>query len=533
MTFPKVTGFLSSMVQAGKELLYTYTPGAQAYNMEQEDVPPPVNLRMAMLMRMAFRQDGHKQYEQMSGPPHSFFGTPLQFERREDNSLFAWNESENDWYIENKVLNVTHDIHTQALSIIETLDSFDFRNAPNNSVLFKDDFPFLVLSALQCEWLDQKNGEMQAATALNFWSAYQFHDKNSQVIETIPLFQNDQVNPLAEPLLKETFKRSIDNFEYLEGNKYVKFLEQMRQLPKSEQQFLLVPDIQKAEDQTVSQAIKKNAHFNVFNRTPHKGQTMRIVPSVGMMQAFLNAQYDEPVKITPRLYLSSIEQIRECGLTDTRDMMTSVPSKYKSNRCPDKADGYLAPWYDFAYHDFYHAHVCSAIGKAYRRAGIAASDALMEFSRTMLPPTDRQGLEELAIAFIDMEYPAFIPKRQASAPPEQLFWEAINEQFNIHERKEHESRASFISHKTILQALQHLYSTFVHEKKGPSELNKESFKALLKAKKDNLETRINLATKMLMEQKPDHQPSKEEIAQIKFTLENEPILLLGKSLGLV
>ncbi len=261
--------------------------------------------------------------------------------------------------------------------LLDIIDTLDFRNAPKDSVLFSQKLPYIALEALRRGLLDPQHGQKQVATLLNFWAALQYHQGPSD-LETVSVFSSK-----AEKLMKQTFTHStnpsIDPF--LEGDKFDLFMEKMKSLPPSEQRFLLVPDIQdniaislttvengrSPFEASVSQAAKATG-INVFNRLTCYGMPMRIIPSNGMMQAFLDAQYrEDAVEIKPRVYLSTLRHIYNNRLTNTCDMMMPTPDNEGKSRCPSTADGFQAPWYDFPYHDFYHSITTSAVGQTYRK----------------------------------------------------------------------------------------------------------------------------------------------------------------------
>lgn len=323
------------------------------------------------------------------------------------------------------------------LKLAEAINTLDCQKDP---ILLHPDLPYLGMEALRKGLLDPEHGPKQAATLLNFWSALQYH-KDPNDLQTVELFIGDAPNPQAVAWMKQTF--ITGGIPFLEDRKFDAFMNHMRQLPLSEQRFLLVPDLQgdvslnqigrenrgNIFKATISQVVK-DLEINVFNRVHPK---MRLVPSVGMMQAFLDAQYDEPIEIKPRIYRSTAMQIRECGLTDRRDMMMPFPDPSGANRCPATADGYAAPWYDFPYHDFYHAILASAIGKRLRRAGIAVSDVVAEYANQ--PDTkSHEGLQQLATSILDLEYNHFQHfLKDSKTSTGQTFWNAIVAQVKGHQ----------------------------------------------------------------------------------------------------
>ena len=246
-----------------------------------------------------------------------------------------------------KRMNLDRALPKKLASLLEAIKTFDF----NNLILLDPDLPYLALAALNLGKITRS----QVATICNFWGAYK-QIRNHQNIQSVPLFDGNNINEEAKKLLMATFKiHGFQNSPFLEGKKLDIFYEKMKELPKSEQRFLLIPT---PYNSTIASGIK-DLGINVFFQANDGKQVMQIVPSLGMMQAFLDAQYgDEAVKINPVLYLSTLHHIIETGLTHSRDMMFSFPNpdKHGKSHCPELADGLFAPWIDFTRHDLYHYH---------------------------------------------------------------------------------------------------------------------------------------------------------------------------------
>ncbi len=435
--------------------------------------------------------------------------------------------------------------------LVTDIERFDFQNAPLTSTLLNTNLPYFAIEALRRGFLDHEHGPKQVATILNFWGALQYHGKDQTVLQTI-----DLTDRLAESLITQTcytydFVEKATSIPYLDGTKYNDFIEKTSRLPLSEQRFLLVPDIQgeksrewidsNQSEATISQALKVLS-FNVFGRVEHDEQPMRIVPSMGMMQAFLDAQHKEPVKIRPTLYLSTEMQIRECGLSGRRDMLMPFPDGMGNNRSPATADGVKAPWYDFIIHDFSHADAASALGKTYRQAIIRASDAIIEFGKTT-PPESRKGLGELANTLMDMDLLAFkhysIPIER---PPSQRFWEALNDRFDVLQNRMSEKSSD------ILGALKYVYEFFVIQKKGSVEIDKTSFDVTIQFKNSVRQKKVTYETVVAMDELYDiyanqyseqmslllrqaKLPKVQEEMEEKYN--NQPVLLLNKTLNTI
>jgi len=255
------------------------------------------------------------------------------------------------------------------------------------------------------------------------------YHSNPGDLQTIELSDD---NHAAKKLIQETFKKLPSNGDpdfmktpaFLEGGKFDIFMQKVRMLPTSEQRFLLVRDLQ-ASIETISKAIK-NTGVNVFNRPDG---LKRIVPSTGMMQAFLEAEYgDDAVQLNPVIYQSTEMHIRECSLNDARDIEFPFPNSKGENRCTATADGYPAPWYDFSYHDFYHAIHASAVGREFRRAGIIASDAIKDLAARS-EDEQKSALEAVGEKILDMQYGLFLNYYKGGPYSKtEAFWLQMNQE---------------------------------------------------------------------------------------------------------
>ncbi len=387
------------------------------------------------------------------------------------------------------------------LELVEAIKTFDF---DKSSILQDSNLPYMALEALRRGLLDPEHGQNQVATILHFWGARQYIA--GAAIQTVSLFNSDgQINPKFEHYIYKTLLGS----SFSEDDKDDAFIANLRKLPASEQQFLLIPDVQgdnplltivqknggDAFKTTISQIIKGQTTINAFNRLKEPPQRlMRMVPSVGMMQAFLDAQYAEPVQIKPRVYLSTEMQIRECGRKDTRDMMMPFPDSSGQSRCPPKADGFLSPGIDFTYHDFYHAIIASAIGKFYREAGITVADAITLYAKE--PNVESaKGLEQMATLFYDVEYNLFFENYNRTQPESltEVFWNSIHLEFDRHDlriQNDNQQRrlgfdvpfdAARISYIDHLNTLEMIHKTVIAWKKtkGVVDLDEQTFAEVL------------------------------------------------------
>jgi hypothetical protein len=163
---------------------------------------------------------------------------------------------------------------------------------------------------------------------------------------------------------------------------------------------------------------------------PETVDAIRLIPSLGLMQAYLNTKFGEnAVVINPVMGVSSVKQIRVNGLEKSRDMAFVFPGV----NLPAYADHYLAQGDDFRVHDFYHAFAASAVPHEHRvlmvgladviKAYLPKQQALMRRILRSLPfaedaaimnlifrhlyGEDKRTLHYVADTLIDMEHPHY------------------------------------------------------------------------------------------------------------------------------
>lgn len=269
--------------------------------------------------------------------------------------------------------------------------------------------------------------------------------------EVIPIFDtNGSPNKEALDLIEQGMYPPPDSFEkawdieayeqekkkhkpYLDENQSKAFFEFLSKTPKSEQQFLLVPeDYMNKEDSeeynktvpaTVSMAIQYQIGFNVFGRVlikneeTGKHELYRIIPSVGMMQAFLDA-----IKGKRTIYLDIVlgpctgDDLDE----DTRSKTRKVGVHFDGCRQSSEADRYPALGNDFPLHDGYHAW----------RALWIPDEHKLEFSKAGHLLDDLQskpGPNYLRESFFDMEFDKYYPEDTPTYP------EALIMAYGMHE----------------------------------------------------------------------------------------------------
>jgi len=287
-----------------------------------------------------------------------------------------------------------------------------------------DEFPKIALWAFR----EGLISEGQFATTAFLWSILQHHDKAEIQIRPFDTEENLE-------LLKSTFStvsksRAATLMSQIRSRKgkqpdknLTTFIENVHKLPYSEWQFFLIPDIDPVETikastdssqemddilsgrRSISQELMKGPGINIFGRVKIDGENFRIIPSFGMMQAFVSAYTKEEnaVTINPVIGLSSIEDIRDNGITDSRDMRLPFPDV----SLPDMADELRCDLaYDFFYHDFYHAIMASCIAPESRRDYIAFYDAVKSLADSTDDDSLKAYYQEYSERIVDLEIPS-------------------------------------------------------------------------------------------------------------------------------
>ncbi len=288
--------------------------------------------------------------------------------------------------------------------------------------IFQDEnYPYYALEAVGLEEGDKhKLSRGQFATLMSFWKTSQDFQ-----VRSIPLFNtNGSINEEARKIIKQTLRlASQDPIYFLSDEQIEQFFEEMSKLPKSEQQFFIVPKIESKE--VTALKVIYELGINIFAHFFEKSQEKRMIPSFGMMQAYLNVKYEQDaVEMMPFIGLSSIDDIRENGLKGERDFAIHFPGV----SLPEKADDVQALGFDFSYHDFYHSLVASSAPRKFPPLFIQIADIIYRFKRqkTEILNNKIQNMYEL---FIDMEVTPFRHELRDDSSENDLFWEHIDSVF--------------------------------------------------------------------------------------------------------
>ena len=292
-----------------------------------------------------------------------------------------------------------------------------------NHPIFQDDtlFAYYGLAALK----EGRMSKTQFATLMSYWAVRQHNDPKD--IEVVELFNADgATNAKALEILLKTAKSyphsKLQPEDFSTSAEIKKFLAEMQQLPRSEQQFFVVRDAKTTFMSEIErlEAIKKNkitivdeihlsSGFNLFCRFEEGTQGKRMIPSVGMMQTILKVHAPQTaVTITPVIGLGTLEDIEENGLDHTR--VLSIP--FPGAKYPTEADLLPAPKaYDFIWHDFFHCFFASLVPEEHQKTIITIAREIKSMLPLAQTKEERIIIQELYERFADMEAVMYTPAR--------------------------------------------------------------------------------------------------------------------------
>lgn len=359
-----------------------------------------------------------------------------------------------------RIFSIIHKNTPDKNKITQLVQALEQRNWVNPLFSSLDEFPYYAMEALNEGMITLE----QFTTLMFYRMAVQYH-KNAKEIRSIALFVIDPLtkapkpNPVARDLIQRTLRpvqtildplypesELLDETKpHLTDAQVDQFFEKMASKPLSEQQFFIAPDIQDESSQeiseivqdlldrkrTISQDIKETVGINVFNRfllhSPGKpDKKMRMIPSLSMMQIFLDVKFENPVKINPVICLSPIEAIWQNARERTRELAIT----FTNIKLPITADHLYAPAYDFPYHDFYHAIIASAVPQKHIEGFLILVEILEQMSEDRQFENIKHIIKEFADRILDMEKSYY---RQDSkftqknpGPQDAVFWASVS-----------------------------------------------------------------------------------------------------------
>ena len=280
----------------------------------------------------------------------------------------------------------------------------------------RDRFP---LQSLRCLKEDQISF-MTFATCLLFHNTI-FHPGNkNQKIETISIWSNGRINSRAKKMINESMKLVFTSFIEIRKRLNLRgllkkgevipaptdekiwtkeqktnFYNILAQLPKTESSFIILPDIPfetqikmiRNIDGTLMQKIHYGVGFAALSNLTIKNNPMRMIPSSGMMEAYLRACFPDTA-LTPvyRATLSTEEGLFRTLEEGGRDVIQ--PIAFFRDKLPPKIDDALAParFNEARLHDFYHQWRAAQTPLVDRRLIVKIGQVLLKIKKTRTTP---------------------------------------------------------------------------------------------------------------------------------------------------
>ena len=189
-------------------------------------------------------------------------------------------------------------------------------------------------------------------------------------LQVVPLFDKDAPSAKALEYIKATLRPESPDFsvqDALDEQQLTQFFEIMRTLPISEQYLVIIPDTRDFTQSrsNVSLVISQEHNFNVFCGLEINEKKMRMIHSMGMIKALIDATGTDGFTFKLVIGPSTPKSLKFSILEDNaREMCIHCDEIAPA---PSTADGIPAPALDFMYHDLYHLWVCRHIVKEHRK----------------------------------------------------------------------------------------------------------------------------------------------------------------------
>ncbi len=292
------------------------------------------------------------------------------------------------------------------------------------------DLPWYALAGLRM-------GEFtlgEIVTYLTFRDELSYH--KADIYAPVPLFQEGTPNPKAVELIKKTLEpvqglppenpvkdANIKKEPLLNEAQIKQLFALMKEKPLFEQQFLVLP----ASTATIAEAVYLQG-FNIFGRIPvPNGDVAILLPSFGLMEAFLTVKHGYPVKMNPVLGLSSVTAIFKNALLGTREVYLAFPGRER----PKKVDLQDAIGAEITHpHDWAHVNWASSVPRDHQWGFALLSQIVQEMASEKEFAQVQPFLMRIRELLIDMEHNLY--KKELSIPPFEgqepsiLFWKSLS-----------------------------------------------------------------------------------------------------------
>lgn len=362
--------------------------------------------------------------------------------------LIAYLTPEHKAGLEAKLIGLA-DAENQTSAVKKAIDE----NNLQAEIMQHKDFPLYALLALKKGLITG----LAYTTCQLFYNTF-FYNVNPGEIRVVKLFDGENPNPEAREMVSytasfgsgannkdipETYQKfaqhrdQLSKYTDLNPSQVAKFFDILKLLPAIEQQYLIIPDPDSQLPQKpgyISQALVDRTGFNAFMRIQgNDGKWYRIIPSKGMIQAYLlsRSEQDAPILVT-RFKLATTSDMHRMLLEDKRPLCLDVPflgyvREADRLKCRRKTN-------DVTTHDHYHGNVMLDIPRQDRKKCYAIADILIKGLKKTKGLNDKtkKGIEAVTDRVIDLEHIEYRQAKILSIPcDKQMFWTAIKRCFSL------------------------------------------------------------------------------------------------------
>lgn len=279
------------------------------------------------------------------------------------------------------------------------------------------DMPYYALVAFKRGQLT----DLQFATLLFYRSACE-HLKEQQKghrITANTLFDSKgKLNQDSFDMIAATLQNSELNTMGLDREQLGEWIEKVKKLEPSEKQYF---DISSSHDKSRILDTIYSLGFSAFNSVDGN---VEIIPTFGMVQAFLNVKYGEDaVQIRPVIGASTLTEVHRTAFMQIRDVALHFPNV----TLPTEADEQTALWEHYTKHDFYHCAKASEIPHWIRKQIGHASFILR--NEEIEDPEQLRSVRRAAFYLYDMDHPEYNNRTLRKV----AFWTNLERAFKIPE----------------------------------------------------------------------------------------------------
>lgn len=373
-----------------------------------------------------------------------------------------------DWASREKQLDSLPDREIQTKYLVEWLNSPKFSDHWKTDPFFKSpQFHLYALFALKQGRITQH----QFGTLMTFDTARKYVETlaflptvsgSPRTVKILPIFSGKQISSHMTYLLHSCltlWEVRVAEWNWLEKgdvddqlpvifeNKrfircsdkiFQRFLDLLETLSESEKTFLLHEDTEYCEKGlerysandigSVSYVINFRTGINILSRVTIGNIRYRMIPSFGMVQAFIKALNPiDPIILNPVLNISSLDDIRSNGLLRMRDCLLCSPFSAPVT----EADSHLVFGIDYTYHDWYHGVKANGMPALHHQLLVDIFDCIENLRKLT-------GFGKFRFLLIDAEHMRYPLRREVGENQEllgKIFWTTIAEGLTLIEKR--------------------------------------------------------------------------------------------------